>query len=341
MINGKLGVCVIGSGRAGMIHARNFRKGVHGAELIAMADPVKEAAEEACKELELETYYLDYTEALEDNRIDAVVVVTPTVFHKEIVTSAADAGRHILCEKPMAMTPEECDAMITSADRNKVKLQIAFMRRFDRSFMEAKARIDAGEIGEVVLVKSLTHGPSTPRRWMYDIQKSNGPLAEVNSHDIDTLRWYTGSEFREVYAIAGNFRCPEAAEEFPDFYDNVVMNCRFANGMQGVIDGAVSVKYGYDARVEVLGTEGILFLGRIDDTSVIVCNPQKEVARPVTKSWRNLFFDAYHAEDQGFVNCILEDSVPKVTGLDGKMAVKVVNAGNASIIEKKPVTLGE
>jgi len=340
MINGKIGVAVIGSGRAGMIHARNFARGINGAVLAAMVDPVEEAVKKACGELEIEIGYQDYNQALKDDRIDALVVVTPTVYHRDIVVAAAEAGKHILCEKPMAMNTRECDEMIQAADKNKVKLQIAFMRRFDRDFMTAKERIDGGEIGEVVLVKSLTHGPSVPQPWMYDIRKSNGPLAEVNSHDIDTLRWFTGGEFSEVYAIAGNYRCPEAAAEFPDFYDNVVMNCRFSNGMQGVIDGAVSVKYGYDARTEILGTKGVMTVGHLDDTSVISVSSEKEMVHPVVKSWRNLFIDAYRGEDQGFIDAIREDSVPKVTGHDGKMAVAVVNAGNTSIIEKRPVSLG-
>ncbi len=121
--------------------------------------------------------------------------------------------------------------------------------------------MEAGEIGEVVLVKSLTHGPSVPQEWMYDIRKSNGPLAEVNSHDIDAARWFVGSEIDEVYAIGGNFRCPQAVQKYPDFYDNVAMVCRFENGKQGFIDGAVSVGYGYDARMEIVGTSGVMFVG--------------------------------------------------------------------------------
>ena len=339
MSQAKIGIAVIGSGRAGMIHAGNFARGVEGAKLIAMIDPVEDTAREACRELEIETHYLDYNDALEDDRIDAFVIVTPTVYHRDIVVACAKAGKHVLCEKPMAMTPDECQDMIDAAARHGIKLQIAFMRRFDKSFEDAKERIDAGEIGDVVLVKSLTHGPSVPQPWMYDMKKSNGPLAEVNSHDIDTLRWFTGSEFSEVYAIAGNYRCPEAAAEFPDFYDNVIMNCSFENGMQGSIDGAVSVKYGYDARVEILGTRGIMFLGTLKDNTVLYCSDRSGLTSPVVKSWRVLFLDAYRREDEAFVRCIREDSVPRVTGHDGKMAVMVVNAGNRSIMEKRPVAL--
>lgn len=335
----KLGVCVIGAGRAGLIHAVNFAKGIKNARLTAIVDPNRETAEQACRELELDLYYQDYRQALEDDQVDAVVIVTPTDYHRDIVVAAADAGKHILCEKPMAMTVAECDEMIAAAENNNVVLQIGFMRRFDQSFVYAREQVRQGAIGDVVLVKSLTRGPSIPQRWQYDIAKSNGPLAEVNSHDIDTLRWFTESEFEQVYAIAGNYRCPEARDEFPDFYDNVVMTATFSNGMQGSIDGAVSVRYGYDARLEVVGTEGVLFVGRLDHSGVVVCNLSSGLKAPAVESWRNLFAEAYRYEDQGFVNAVMNGTPPAVSGYDGKMAVKVVNAGNQSITEKKPIWL--
>jgi len=341
MKSDKLGVCVIGAGRAGLIHAVNFAKGIKNARLTAICEPNHEAAEKARQELELERHYPDYRQALDDDQVDAVVVVTPTDYHRDIVVSAAEAGKHILCEKPMAMTVGECDEMITATEKNNVVLQIGFMRRFDQNFVYAREQVRQGAIGDVVLVKSLTRGPSIPQRWQYDIAKSNGPLAEVNSHDIDTLRWFTESEFEHVYAIAGNYRCPEARDEFPDFYDNVLMTASFANGMQGSIDGAVSVGYGYDARLEVVGTEGVLFVGRLDQTGVVTCNRSNGLKAPAVESWRSLFSDAYRNEDQGFVDTIMKGKPPVVSGHDGKMAVKVVNAGNQSIIEKKPIALNE
>jgi myo-inositol 2-dehydrogenase/D-chiro-inositol 1-dehydrogenase/scyllo-inositol 2-dehydrogenase (NAD+) len=338
MKNGKIQVCVIGSGRAGMIHARNFARSVSHAEVAAMSDPVEEAAVSACKELGIDKHYLDYKDVLKDESIDAVVVVTPTVYHKEIVTAAAAAGKHILCEKPMAMNETECADMVKSCDENNVKLQIGFMRRFDESFRHAKERVDSGEIGDVVCVKSVTHGPSIPRPWMYDIRKSNGPLAEVSSHDIDALHWYAGSYIKEVYAIAGNYRCPDAIEEYPDFYDNVLVTAKFKNNVQGLVDGAQGVQYGYDSRVEIVGTHGIIFVGKNQNYSVLTCSPNG-ISTPFVKSWQNLFLDAYKLEDQKFIESILEDKTPEVTGVDGLEAVKVVNAGNTSIIEKRPVTL--
>lgn len=337
--NSKIGICVIGAGRAGMIHMKKFASEIPGARLVAVVDPLEEAAQRACKRFEISTYYLDYLEALQNDEIQAVIIVAPTVYHRNIAIDAAKAGKHVLCEKPMAMNVSECDEMIDAAEKNNVKLQIGFMRRFDANFIAAQERIKAGDIGDVVLVKSLTRGPSIPQRWQYDIEKSNGPLAEVNSHDIDTLRWFTGSEFQEIYAIAGNYRCPDAKEEFPDFYDNVILNARFYNGMQGSIDGAVSVSYGYDARVEILGTNGVIFVGRLRENSVVTCSTKKGLGSSVIRSWRDLFDEAYRSEDIDFVQCIIEDRQPSVNGVDGKKAVEVVNAGNLSIKEKRPVTL--
>lgn len=334
-----VGICVIGAGRAGMIHARNFALGrVADAQLVAVVEPVAAARVQAGEELPGVRCYADYEEALGDPRVDAVVVATPTTFHRPIVVAAARAGKHILCEKPMALRGAECDEMIAAAAAAHVTLQIGFMRRFDAGFVAAKARVDAGEIGAVVLVKSLTHGPTTPKPWMYDIRKSLGPLAEVNSHDIDSLRWFTGSEFAEVYAIAGNYRSPQAREPYPDFYDNVLLTARMRNGMQGSISGAQGVQYGYDARCEILGERGLITVGSLAANSVVRYTVDGSQAA-VVHSWMNLFLDAYRAEDEDFVRCLREARPPRAGGLDGKAAVMVVNAGNQSIAERRPVRL--
>ncbi len=339
MDSGTIRIGVVGVGRAGLIHARNFAKKVPGAQLTAVADPFDGALENARAEFGAIQAFADYDDMMRSAAVDAVVVVTPTNLHLDVVTKAAAAGKHVLCEKPMAMTVDECRRMIDACDGAGVKLQVAFMRRFDRGFRYAKEQIDAGAIGEVVLVKSLTHGPSKPQPWMLDIDKSNGPLAEVSSHDIDTLRWLAGSDITEVYAIAGNYRSQFAAGEYPAFYDNVIVASRFADGKQGLIEGAVYVEYGYDARAEILGTKGVLFVGGLEDNRVQVVSQTAGAVTPVVQSWRTLFTEAYLAEDCAFVDCIRNDTTPEVTGYDGLQAVQVVNAGNQSIRERRPVTI--
>jgi len=333
-----IGVCLIGAGRAGMIHANNFRAKVPWARLVAVSDPSEQACRNACRELEIERYYLDHREALQDSDIGAVVIVAPTQHHRRIAVDCANAGKHILCEKPMAMTSVECDEMIAAAEKNHVNLQIGFMRRFDESFRKAKEAVDAGEIGDVVHIRSITRGPSKPQEWMYDIEKSNGPLAEVNSHDIDCIRWFSGSEVQTLYAVAGNYRNREIAKKYPGFYDNVVMTGKLKNGAQFTVEGAQYVEYGYDARVEVLGTKGVVTVGRSEAYHIQVINKNGRCA-PFVASWTSLFKDAYLEEDIRFIRCVVEGTEPEVTGVDGKMAVTVVEAGNRSIRENAIVML--
>ena len=326
-----VGIGLIGAGRAGMIHARNFSSRVPNAKMIAVSDIVEESAQQAAAEIGINTWYTDWRELLANSAVDAVIVVTPTKFHKEIVIEAAKAKKHILCEKPMAMNREECQLMNEAARANGVNLQIGFMRRFDANFRRAKELVDSGSIGHVVTVKSLTHGPSTPHEWMYDIAKSNGPLAEVNSHDIDTLRWFTGSDAESLYAIAGNFRCEDARVRYPDFYDTVLMNIRMKNGTLGNIDGAQGVQYGYDARVDIVGTEGHIEIGGLAGSTTLLYTKDKQFRGDTVKSWTNLFFEAYVNEDISFIESIRNGRPPEVSGIDGMAAVDIVRAGNESI----------
>ena len=266
----------------------------------------------------------------------AVLIAAPTALHRQAAVAAAEAGKHVFCEKPMAMNVEECDAMIAAAERGGVILQIGFMRRFDASFQAAYERVEAGEIGEVVLVKSCTHGPTYPKPWMFDLAQSNGPLAEVCSHDIDTVRWFAGAEFTEVYAIAGNYRTPEARASHPDFYDQVLLSARLENNAQGCITGAQGVQYAYDSRVEIVGTHGLISIGGLNADTTVICTREKELRRPSVISWMNLYRDAYLAEDIEFIAAIREERPARVTGRDGRAAVAIVNAGNRSIVERRP-----
>ncbi len=334
-----IGIGIIGCGRAGMIHARNLARLVPGAEVAAVADAAEVNRMEAARELGGVPAFAGYQELLAQPRVQGVVIAAPTALHREIAVAAAAAGKGIFCEKPMAMNVAECEAMIAAADRAGVVLQIGFMRRFDASFLAARERVRAGEIGDVVLVRSCTHGPTWPRPWMFDLAQSNGPLAEVCSHDIDTLRWFTGSEFTEVYAIAGNYRTPEAAAQFPDFYDQVLLSARFASGAQGSITGAQGVQYAYDSRAEIVGTHGLISIGGLNAGTVAVVTREKEIRRPSVVSWTHLYRDAYLAEDMEFIAAIREGRPAAVTGRDGRAAVAVVNAGNLSIRQRRPVSL--
>ena len=334
-----MGVCLIGAGRAGMIHAVNFAGKVSGAHMAAVVDVDEEAAKNAARQLGVDIFHTDYQAILDDRAVEAVVIVSPTNLHEQIVIDCANAKKHVFCEKPMAMNVAECDAMIAACEKNGVKLQIGFMRRHDESFQEAKRLLDEGAIGELVQIHSCTRGPSKPRPWMYDLKKSNGILAEVNSHDIDSVRWFSGSEFKSVYAVGGNYRNREMAAQYPDYYDSVLMNGITQNGVQFSIDGAANVQYGYDSRVELVGTNGTLHVGRSNRDYTTCVSAGNGISTAFIRSWTDLFRDAYLREDIAFIECIRNGTQPLVTGKDGRMAVETVYAGNESIAAGKIVRL--
>lgn len=337
----KIRLCLIGCGRAGMIHARDFMGGIPNAALTALCDPVEQMLENASQETGITKLYADWQDVMKDPEIDAVIVVTPTQFHRDIVIAAANAKKHVFCEKPMASTEEECDEMIAACEKNHVKLQIGFMRRFDKSFRRGKELLDAGTVGKATLIKSNTYGPSEPKEWMYDVRKNYGPIGEVNSHDFDTVRWYAGSEVNMIHAIGGNFRSTEKAQEYPEYYDTCTVMLRFENGTLGMITGAQYVKYGYDSRAEILGTDGIIKVGSQKANSVEVAKAGMELQGDSMDSWRTLFKDAYKEEDTAFVECIVNDTEPSVTGEDGKKALILVQEGLRSLLEHKAIYLHE
>lgn len=338
----RTGVCLVGAGRAGLVHAENFRRAIPTADLVAVVDADEASAERAARTLDLEHHFTSLSEAADRVDFAAVVIGAPTFAHCGIAEEAATLGKHILCEKPFAVTLEECDRMSAAAARAGVLLQLGFMRRFDRSFTLAKEMVEAGEIGDVTLIRSLTRGPGLPPPWYFDLSRSNGLLAEVNSHDFDTLRWFGQAEIAEVYAQAGAFYRPDIKAERPEFYDCVTAQVRLTSGRFGVIDGICPAEYGYDSRLEVVGTKGVIFVGQMHEENVVRCTKAAGVARTIGASWRVKYREAYLAEDRHFIDCVRSGEPPRVGAADGKRALAAVLAANKSIVTGLPtrVSLG-
>ena len=181
-------ICLVGAGRVGKVHASSIMRHIPGGQAVALVDPAAEVLEATASQFGIEARFTSLEEALDKVPFDAVVITTPTFTHCELAVQAADHGKHVFLEKPMALNLTECDAITQAAYRAGVILQIGFMRRFDPEFAAAAKRIAAGEIGRPMMVKSLTHGPGLPRAWARRLETSNGMLAGVNSHDWDTVR---------------------------------------------------------------------------------------------------------------------------------------------------------
>lgn len=332
-------VCLVGAGRAGAVHALNIRRHTSEAEMVAIVDGDLTRATALSQQVG-GSAFSTLGEAIAAASPDAVAIATPTHTHRDIAVEALEHGLHVFCEKPMALTAAECDEMIDAARAAERVLQIGFVRRFQPEFVEAKARIDAGEIGEVMLVKSLTRGPGLPPAWANDLTLSNGMLAEVNSHCFDSVRWLAGSEIVRVYAEVANRKGRKLGVTSDTFYDNAVVSLRFANEAIGTIDGVCPAEYGYDGRVEVVGTEGLIAIGETHGMPLLTCvDRARGGVRPVHKTWPERFSWGYINEMNAFVEAARSGDLTGPTGEDGKRVVEAVVAANRSWQEERPVEL--
>ena len=335
-------ICMIGAGRVGKNHSRAITRHVTRAEIVAVVDLNAQVRDETAREFGIEQQFDTLEQALDRVDFDAVVITTPTPTHKSLTVLAAENKKHVFLEKPMALTLQECDRINQVVDQNSVFLQLGFMRRFDPEFVAAVQRIEAGEIGQPMMIKTNTHGPGLPPPWARDLRTSNGMLAEVNSHDWDTVRWFMGSNLERVYTEVANFKGAARNVDTPDFYDNVLVNIKLENGALGLISGICPCDYGYDARVEIVGDKGIMQIGELKGQSVIVCtNRDQGLITPIFRTWPERFAWAYIYELEHFASCILEGTPPRVDGMDGWWAVAGVLAGTRSFLEQRPVYLSE
>lgn len=342
MTTSPIRVCLVGAGRAGRVHARSLAGRVPGGVLAAVVEADAERRAAAMADFGIAAGFATIEEALGGARFDAVVITTPTFTHRDLAVAAAEAGRHVFCEKPMALSLAECDAMIAAAARAGVVLQIGFMRRFDPDFVLAEARIRAGEIGRPMVVKSLTHGPGLPPAWACDLRTSNGMLAEVNSHDWDCVRWLAGADPERVYAEVAEFKGAARGVTTPEFYDTALATVRFAGGALASLSGICPCDYGYDARVEVVGERGVLQIGRMEGRAVVVCTDRERgLVTPIFRTWPERFAEAYLVEMEHFLGCCRSGAPPRATGEDGRWAVACVLAATASFREGRAVRLAE
>jgi scyllo-inositol 2-dehydrogenase (NAD+) len=339
----ELALLIVGAGRAGTVHAVNLAESTPRARVVGAVDADPHAARTLAERAGAAWSGPSLEAALASGpHFDAVVLATPTFLHRELAVAAAGAGKHVFCEKPMALRDGECRDMATAAEQASVILQIGFMRRFQPEFAEAHRRILAGDVGEPMVVKSLTRGPGLPPPWAWDLERSNGMLAEVNSHDFDCVRWLAGSDVGRVYAEVFNHKGASRGVDHPDFYDNAVVTLRFDSGALGTIDGTCPADYGYDARVEVLGSEGLLVIGDVRGMPLLEVRDRDHGGRqPVHRTWPERFEAGYRAEMRAFVDACLDGTPPAVTAEDGRQAVLAVRAANLSWQEGRPVELTE
>ena len=332
---GPVGVGVIGVGQIGAYHAASLAHRIPGARLVGLADAEAGVAERHAGALGCQFWTRDYQELLANPAVEAVVVATPAEHHVEATVAAAQAGKAVLCEKPIANEVADADRAIRATRDAGVVLQIGFQRRFDRAFMRARQLVQSGDLGHIQLLRSLTRDPSL------DQPERVTPWAifrETLIHDFDVLRFLAGgAEPVEVYAVADALILPDWKSR--GMLDTAVVSVRYDSGAMATADASFQAVYGYDVRAEVFGTEGMASVG--DSTVDIVHHSRAGSTRARPRWFLDVFGQAYTAELAHFVKRVRGQAPPDSTGEDGRAALLLALAAIRSVESHRPVRVEE
>ena len=332
----QLNLGLFGAGRIGRIHAHNLTRRIPEARLPVVVDISREAAERCAVDFGIASFAEEEARILEDPSIEAVAICSSTPTHPELIRAAAAAGKHIFCEKPLALDLQQIDDALEAVGDCEVKLQVGFNRRFDPSFRQAREAVAAGRIGTPHLVRVTSRDPEPPPAEY--VKASGGIFLDMTIHDFDIARHLAGDEIEELYATGSTLIDP-AIGRAGDL-DTALVTLRFAGGALGAIDNSRRAVYGYDQRVEVFGSEGQVVVGN-HTAHQAVCSNSQGVQGPLPLYFfLERYQESYLAEMEAFVRSVLGDSPPPVTGRDGRRAVELGLAAWRSCRENRPVGVG-
>ena len=307
------------------------------AELVAVCDTDVSRAQGAAEKYGVDFFYGSPEELLENKDVKAVYVATPVFLHEKHTVMAAQSGRHVLCEKPMAVNTNQCQAMIDACSKNEVKLMIGFMMRFHSCHRKAKQLIENGDVGKLTMLRAQQSYwyPETPGAWQQRKSSAGGgAMADAGIHCINLLRYLSGSEVTEVSAVTGNVLFNYDVE------DTGIILLRFQNGCYGIVDSAFSIQdSSVEQRLEIYGSRGSI-LG----TKTIGPFPAGELKICIDgemSEFHSTMLNPYREEIEYFTKCILEDKDPAVNGQEGLKDTMVLEAAYQSVELGKTVKIGD
>jgi inositol 2-dehydrogenase len=334
-MNAILNVGIAGLGRLGKVYASYLAHMVPNARLVAVADQQNGLAEKFAAENNVAKWYLNHHDLIADNEIDAVAVITPTNTHRDVIIEAAGQGKAIFCEKPISVSLEQSREILDVIAQKGVFFQLGFQRRFDNGYVEARKRIESGEIGTPVILKSTSRDPFAPPLEFCDPVASGGLILDMGIHDFDVARMLMG-EVESVYSIGGALVYHEM-DSIGDI-DNAVITLRFDNGAIGVVDLSRTAVYGYDISTEVVGSKGTLRIGYLRETPLTVLT-KAGVTHDVVPHFMERFGDAYLAQIRNFVDNVLYEKEPAITAADATAALILGLAATQSYKEDRAVRI--
>ena len=335
----KLGICIVGCGYMGTIHANSWTS-VPGVEIVAVVDMDETRADKLATQFKLDCYFTDYLDAIALPAVDVVSICIPTSLHMEVSVAAAELGKHVLCEKPIALNLEQVDRMIAAAQANNVKLGVGFMRRHSTVVQDLKVLLAEGKFGRPVLYNASDVRELRPKREMHDAQINGGPVIDMAVHLIDL--WTMVFDSTPVSVSAQGLKIgadrPEIAQIEDVSIDTASVLVKFASGDIGTF----VVSWGLPAKVNPPQHKdqiyGPLGLGE----AYFHGNQQELQIMQAGGVWQTLAIsheDMYQNQAANFVKWILDDVPFPVTGEDGKAALQVALTALESIKTGKTIQL--
>ncbi len=326
-------VALFGAGRIGRIHAANLAA-LSGVKLKTISDPMPGAARELAATLGAEVA-TSIDAVFADTSIDAVVIASPTTTHSDLITRAAQARKHIFCEKPVDLSVARAQACAQAVAAAGVACMIGFQRRFDPSFNEAKTRLARGDIGTPEMLVITSRDPGAPP--VDYIKQSGGIFRDMLIHDFDVFRWILDDDAVWLSATGACLTDPAIAEAGD--IDSAAVTIRTRRGRLCQINTSRRAAYGYDQRFEVLGSKGLLACGNQRPTEVV----QADAAGTRTDNPEHFFLqryrEAYRLEVTHFFEQLQSGGAFRTTVADGVAAQRLADAAAQSLATGQPVSL--
>ena len=333
----KLKIGVIGTGRIGKVHIATLVQSVPQAEVVAVADIDLDSAKQVAEKFGIMSVTAHPENIIANNEIDAVAICSSTDTHAHYIIQAAEAGKHIFCEKPVDLSISVIQAAIDAASKAGVKLMPGFNRRFDPNFMKLRQLVSDGEVGEPHILKITSRDPAPPPAKYSAV--SGGMFMDMTIHDFDMARFMIGSEVVEVFVKAAVMVDPELGKAGD--VDTAVITLTFANGAIGVIHNSRKAVYGYDQRVEVFGSKGMCCVDNNYADNHHLYNKSGVHGSLPLNFFMDRYTEAYANEMKAFCNAVLNDLPLQVSGYDSLMSAAIAFAARKSVLENRIVKITE
>jgi myo-inositol 2-dehydrogenase/D-chiro-inositol 1-dehydrogenase len=334
----RLKIGIIGAGRIGKIHIENIARFIPEAKFEGLADIMLSPEQEAwAKGLGARIVSKNPQDLFNDSQIKAIIICSSTDTHADFIVAAANAGKHIFCEKPIDLDAHKVVLALDAVKKTGVKLQIGFNRRFDHNFGRVREHTASGAIGNIQLIKITSRDPAPPP--ISYIKVSGGIFMDMMIHDFDMARFQAASEIAEVYAAGACLVDPEIGKAGD--VDTAIVTLKFENGAIGVIDNSRKSSYGYDQRIEVFGSKGLASAENDLPSTVKLSTEASVAAEKPLYFFLERYKQAYIDEMLSFIRAIIENRPVAVTGEDGLANMYAAMAAQKSLVEKRPVTIKE